>query len=295
MPRVAVGCGRFGTDVRGADATAVVHAAYDAGLTFFDTADSYGDGESERLLGRALAGRRDRCVVATKFRHAGPYPGASRKSVRTAVEGSLRRLGCDYLDLYQLHAPDPATPVAETLDALQDLVRQGKVLYYGLCNVRAWQLVEAQHVARAAGGAAVTSVQAQLNLVERARLEDLRQVAGPYGTGLLAASPLARGLFGGRYDRERPPPPGHPLRTSKGVGYWGPEGFAALERVRRVAADLGLSPARTALGALLAHREVSAVVVGGSSPEQIRDAAGTDPAELAESDVRYLLGLTDRR
>ncbi|WP_179500179.1 aldo/keto reductase [Streptomyces sp. WZ.A104] len=295
VSRIGVGCSRFGTDLAEDDARAIVDAAFDAGITFFDTADSYGGGASERVLGRALAGRRDESVVATKFRHAGPVPGAGRKSVRVAVDNSLRRLGCEYIDLYQVHAPDPATPVEETLDALQDLVRQGKILYYGLCNVRSWQVVEAQLLARAMGGPPLTAVQAQLNLVERARLDDLGQVAKRYGVGLLAASPLARGLLGGSYDRDTPPPRAHPLLTRKGVGYWGTSGLDTLERVREVAAALGQSPARTALGALLARAEGAVALIGGSSAAQVRDAAGTDPAALADSDVRYLFGQSDRR
>ena len=293
VSRVALGCSRLGTRVCGSDAVDLVKTAYDAGITFFDTADVYGDGDSERLLGTALDGVRDTCVVATKFRHARAHPGASRRSIRLALEGSLTRLRTDHVDLYQVHAPDPTTPVEETVGALQDLVAAGKVLYYGLCNVAPWEVVDAQRVAWAAHRAPLASVQTQLNLVDARAFDELRRVSDLFGVGLLAASPLARGLLAGRYDRDRPPPPGHPLVTAKGAGYWTAKGQAVADRVRTLAADRGVPPAHVALAALLTHPQVSAVLVGASDADQVRANSDLPPDLLDEADVRYLTGLSE--
>jgi aryl-alcohol dehydrogenase-like predicted oxidoreductase len=289
IPRVAVGCRWLGARQTGSEANAFVRAAVDLGLTFFDTADVYADGESERLLGSALAGERNRCVIATKVRHLAPHAGASRKSIRLALEGSLRRLGTDYVDLLQLHGPDPATPIEETIMTLQDLVQEGKVLYFGLCNVAAWQIVDAQRVAWGAARAPVVSVQVQINAVDPAKLSDLRPIAHRFKVGLLAASPLARGLLGGRYDRARPPPAGHPLLSNKGIGYWNERGFAALQRVREVAGALGISPARAALAALLSFPEISAVIVGAGDREQLAECCHVDVGTLDELLLRTVL------
>lgn len=290
VSQVALGCAGLGSRVPVAEATRLVSAALELGMDFFDTADVYGDGESERALGRALGSRRDECVVATKFRHLGPRRGASRKSIRVALDGSLRRLGTDYVDLYQLHAPDPATPVEETVGALQDLVQRGKILYYGLCNVPAWQVVDAQRVAWGSGRAPLTGVQAPMNLVDRRHLDELRVVAGRFGVGLLAAAPLARGLLGGRYDESCPPPADHPLLSRKGAGYWTAAGRASADRVRKVAAEAGLTPAQTALAALLACPEVAAVLVGATCVDQLREWREANPDRLTSDQLRYLSG-----
>jgi aryl-alcohol dehydrogenase-like predicted oxidoreductase len=266
-----------------------VRAALDVGLTFFDTADVYAEGESERLLGSALGGDRDRCVVATKVRYLAPFTGANRKSIRLALEGSLRRLGIDYVDLLQLHGPDPATPIEETIATLQDLVQEGKLLYFGLCNVSAWQVVDAQHVAWAAGRAPIVSVQVQINAVDHTRLSELKPIAGRFKVGVLAASPLARGLLGGRYDHARPPPAGHPLLSNKGVEYWNEKGLAALQRVRTVARELGITPARAALASLLSFPEISAVIVGAGNREQLMECCDLDASNLDPSLLRTVL------
>jgi aryl-alcohol dehydrogenase-like predicted oxidoreductase len=287
---VALGCGGFGTRVGGQDAVGVVHAALDAGVTFFDTADVYGAGESERLLGQALRGRHDTAVIATKFRHWPAARGASRKSIRVAVENSLRRLDVDYIDLYQLHAPDPVTPLAETIGALQDLVHQGKILYFGLGNLSAQDLGTAADLAGTGGPVSVTSAQAQMNLVDTSRLDELSPVAARTGVGLLAASPLARGLLSGRYHADVPPPAGHPLLSSKGIGYWNAAGVDTAARVREVAAEHGMAPAEAALCAVLDHPQVSAVVVGATSAEQIAQHTAVRPGRLDRDALRRLRG-----
>jgi aryl-alcohol dehydrogenase-like predicted oxidoreductase len=289
IPRVAVGCRWLGSRLTGSEGVAFVRAAIDLGLTFFDTADVYANGESERVLGSALGGERDRCVIATKVRYLAPHAGASRKSIRSALEASLRRLALDHIDLLQLHGPDPATPIEETIMTLQDLVQEGKLLYFGLCNMSAWQVVDAQHIAWAAARAPVTSLQVQINAVDHAKLSELRPVAGRFKVGLLAASPLARGLLGGRYDRAAPPPAGHPLLSNKGIGYWNEKGLAVLQRVRAVANELGITPARAALAALLSFPEISAVIVGAGDREQLAECCNVDASNLDQSLLRTVL------
>jgi aryl-alcohol dehydrogenase-like predicted oxidoreductase len=206
-----MGCAHLGTRIRGSDAVELVRAALEAGVTLFDTADVYADGESERLLGEALYGEHDRCVIATKFRHATPYPGASRKSIRVALEASLRRMGVDYVDLYQLHAPDPATPIEATIEALQNLVAREKILSFGLCDIEPWQVADAQRIAWRNERAPIATVQAPINAIQYANFECLQPLADRYQLGVLAATPLGRGLLSGRYSRSVPPPEGHPL------------------------------------------------------------------------------------
>lgn len=293
VPRLAVGCAHFGRRLDERGAARLVDTAVDLGIRFFDTADVYAGGESERILGLAVKGKRDCCVIATKFRFSPELPGASRKSIRAAVEGSLRRLGVEYIDLYQLHGPDPSTPVEETIGALQDLVVEGKILYFGLCNVKAWQAVDAQRVAWHSGRAPLVSVQALINAVDLRAYRELQPVAGPFKLGLLAAAPLARGLLGGRYC-DADPPPEHPLRSAKGVGYWNDAGRAAAERVREVARELNRPPVHVALGALLSLPKVDSLLVGPSSTEQLIECSESAGNFLDEATVRYVLKGADR-
>jgi 1-deoxyxylulose-5-phosphate synthase len=286
-----MGCAQLGARVGGTEAVEVVHAALDAGVTLFDTADVYGDGESERLLGKALKGQHDRSVIATKFRYAGPNPGASRKSIRVALEASLRRLAVDYVDLYQLHAPDPATPVEATIEALQDLVAHEKILSFGLCNVDPWQVADAQRVAWTTGRAPVTTVQAPINLVQYANLQRLQPLAARFGVGVLAATPLGRGLLGGQYSDSHPPPPEHPLLSSKGVELWTQAGIRTAGYVSELAREEGLTAAQVALAALLARGEVAAVLVGISTRAELTELTAVTPDMVPKETVRRLLKL----
>jgi 1-deoxyxylulose-5-phosphate synthase len=294
VPRIALGCGEFGRRPDRRDAVRIVETALDMSITLFDTADVYNDGESERILGEAVRNQRERCVLATKFRHLASAPGGSRRSIRIALEGTLKRLGTDYVDLYQMHAPDPSTPIEETIATLQDLVREGKVLYFGLCNVKAWQAVDAQHTAWALGGAPLVSVQSQMNVLDLSAFLELRPVVGRFELGLLSASPLARGLLGGTYSQAHLPPKGHRLLTRKGAGYWNERGLAVAERIRAAAERLNRKPAQLALEVLLSFEEVSSVLVGASSLEQLRDLGEVRFGELDKLTVRDLIrgGLT---
>src|SRR6266699_3547221 len=215
-----LGCNNFGRRLDAAATRSVVDAAIDVGITLLDTADIYGGGGgSEALLGEALAGRRDKVVLATKFGHQGfdmgygPAAGArgGRAYIRRAIEASLRRLRTDYIDLYQLHTPDPVTPVAETLAALTELITEGKVRYLGHSNFTGWQIADAAHVARATGTAPFVSAQNHWSLLERGAEAEVVPAARHFGLGVLPYFPLANGLLTGKVRRGRELPPGSRL------------------------------------------------------------------------------------
>lgn len=296
VSRVGLGCNSFGATIDADRATAVVHAALDAGITLFDTADIYGGrpGQSEEILGAALAGRRDDVVVATKFGMEagglnGPDWGArgSRWYVRRAVEGSLRRLGTDRIDLYQLHQPDPRTPIEETLAALHELVLEGKVRYVGSSNLAGWQLVDADWTARSLGLTPFVSAQNQYSLLHRDVEAELVPAAEHLGVGLLPFFPLASGLLTGKYRRGEPAPEGSRLAHR-------PERLAAadfdrIEALEAVARERGISLLTLAIGGLAAQPAVASVIAGASRPEQVAAnvAAGAwdpTPADLAAID-----------
>src|SRR5215472_7630777 len=219
-----LGCNNFGRRLD-VDATrAVVDAALDAGITLLDTAESYGAGRSEEILGEVLAGRRDQVVLATKFGHRnadmgyGAAAGArgGRGYILRAVEQSLRRLRTDYIDLYQIHTPDPATPIEETLTALGDLVAQGKVRYLGHSNFSGWQLAEAASAARELGTTGFVSAQNHWSLLERGVEAEVVPAAVHYGLGVLPYYPLANGLLTGKVRRGKEIPPGTRLAARSG-------------------------------------------------------------------------------
>src|SRR3954451_73126 len=209
---LGLGCNNFSARVNQDQAISIVDACYDAGVNLFDTADYYGD--SEVFLGKALKGRRDNAVIATKFGldlggRLGDDHGArgSRRYIRRAVESSLRRLDTDYIDLYQQHVPDSRTPIEETLAALTELVREGKVRYLGSSNMTGWQLADADWTARTSRLERFVSAQNEHNLLDR-KAEDLLPPSRRFGVGLLAWYPLANGLLTGKYRRDEPPPAG---------------------------------------------------------------------------------------
>lgn len=298
---VGLGCnnlGREGTASRTQEGSdAVVHAALDAGITLFDVADTYGaePGLSETMLGRALGSRRDEVVVATKFgmdvRGAnGPDFGArgSRRYLTTAVEASLRRLGTDRIDLYQLHTPDPLTPVEETLDALDDLVRAGKVRYIGHSNLAGWQIADAEHTARARGGARFISSQSHYNLLDRRAELEVTPAAEHFGLGVLSYFPLASGLLTGKYSSGSAP---EGSRLTHSRQYLLEE--ADLDQLRAFgdyARARDLSELEVAFSWLASRPAVTSVIAGATRPEQIAANAAAvswvptpdDEAELDE-------------
>ena len=298
---VGLGCnnlGREGTASRTQEGSdAVVHAALDAGITLFDVADTYGaePGLSETMLGRALGSRRDEVVVATKFgmdvRGAnGPDFGArgSRRYLTTAVEASLRRLGTDRIDLYQLHTPDPLTPVEETLDALDDLVRAGKVRYIGHSNLAGWQIADAEHTARGRGGARFISSQSHYNLLDRRAELEVTPAAEHFGLGVLPYFPLASGLLTGKYSSGSAP---EGSRLTHSRQYLLEE--ADLDQLRAFgdyARARDLSELEVAFSWLASRPAVTSVIAGATRPEQIAANAAAvswvptpdDEAELDE-------------
>lgn len=297
-----LGCNMLGATVPSAEVPALIGAALDAGITFFDTADVYGNpaGASEELLGAALGSRRADVVVATKFGMDmgganGPDWDArgSRRYVVRAVEASLRRLGTDWIDLYQLHAPDPATPVQETLSALDDLVRQGKVRYVGLSNVAGWQLADAVWTADQGGLAPVVSVQNRWSLLARGVEGEVVPAAEHYGVGLLPYTPLASGLLTGKYRRGEPAPAGTRLTLI-------PERLAAadfdrIDALTALAAGWGIPVATLALGWLAAQPAVGSVISGARTPDQLRANVAAlewrpDAAQLAAIDEAAPVG-----
>jgi aryl-alcohol dehydrogenase-like predicted oxidoreductase len=290
-----LGCNNFGRRLD-ADATrAVVDAAIDAGITLLDTADSYGAGRSEEILGEVLAGRRDQVVLATKFGHRGadlgygPAAGAKggRGYIIRAVERSLRRLRTDYVDLYQIHTPDPATPIEETLAALGDLVTQGKVRYLGHSNFSGWQLADAAGVARELGTAGFVSAQNQWSLLERGAEAEVVPAARHYGLGVLPYSPLANGLLTGKVRRGVPPPEGS--RLAGRADYVTDDKLDRVEKLLGWAQQHGVTILDVAVGGLAAQPGCSSVIAGATSPEQVKAnaaAAGWVPSakELADLD-----------
>jgi aryl-alcohol dehydrogenase-like predicted oxidoreductase len=285
-----LGCNNFGRRVDLAGTKAVVDAAIDAGITMLDTADIYGDGgASEELLGEVLAGRRDQVVLATKFGHAGydmgygPAAGAKggRAYIRHAVERSLRRLHTDHIDLYQLHTPDPVTPVAETLAALTELVAEGKVRYLGHSNFTGWQLADAAHVARAIGSAPFISAQNHWSLLERHVEAEVLPAARHFGLGVLPYFPLANGLLTGKVRRGQAPPAGS--RLAGRPGYVTDDKLDRVEALIAWAAERGLTVLEVAVGALAAQEGCACVIAGATTPEQVKaNAAAADWVPSAE-------------
>ena len=271
---VGVGCNAFGSRIDAEATQAVVDAAIDQGITLFDTADAYGDGASEELLGRALGSRRDEVVLATKFGMGGTdaeHHGAwgSRRSVRRAVEASLRRLGTDHLDLYQLHRPDPVTPVEETLAALSELVTEGKVLYLGSSNFSAWQVVDADWTSRSAGLERFVSAQNEYSLYNRSAEDELVPACETVGVGVLPYFPLAYGLLTGKYRRGEAAPEGSRLSGSGQASRLEGADWDRIEALEAFAAERGISMLTLAIGGLAAQPGVASVISGATKPEQI--------------------------
>ena len=246
-----------------------MHAALDAGITLLDTANSYGEGASERFLGEILKGHRDRVIISTKFgsrRLRRPdRASGSRRDVRVAVEESLTRLQTDYIDLYQLHFPDPKTPIEETLAALDELIDEGKVRYIGSSNFEAWQVVEADWTARSQRTERFIAAQRQYSLFDRTVEADVVPVCVKYGIGLLPWRPLGSGLLTGRYRRgdELPASTNRPaLRLTDAE-------WDLVEALERFGRERGVNPLEVAIGGLAAMPSVASVMVGVSRPDQV--------------------------
>ena len=274
---VGLGCNNFGRRLDTDATRAVVDAAIEAGITLLDTAESYGGGgRSEEILGEVLAGRRDQVVLATKFGGRGvdmgygPAAGAKggRSYITRAVEQSLRRLRTDYIDLYQLHTPDPATPIEETLTALGELVTQGKVRYIGHSNFSGWQIAEAASAARELGTAAFISAQNQWSLLERGSETEVVPAAVHYGLGVLPYSPLANGLLTGKVRRGQQPPEGSRLAGRR--DYITDQKLDKVEALIGWANEHSLTVLDVAIGGLAAQPGCSSVIAGATSGDQVK-------------------------
>jgi aryl-alcohol dehydrogenase-like predicted oxidoreductase len=284
---VGVGCNNFGRKLDAEQSRAVVEAALDEGINLFDTADTYGGyGRSEQYLGAALAktGRRDDVVIATKFGmdmagHNGPDHGArgARRYVARAVEASLRRLGTDHIDLYQMHEPDPGTPIEETLAALDDLVRAGKVRYLGCSNFAGWQVADAAWTARSRGLSPFISAQNHYSLLSREVEAELVPACRRFGLGVLPYFPLANGLLTGKYRRGQAAPAGSRLSTERFAARLAAAPWQTIEAIETYAGERRRTPVEVAIGGLAAQPAVASVIAGAASPEQVRtNAASVD-------------------
>jgi aryl-alcohol dehydrogenase-like predicted oxidoreductase len=287
---VGLGTNNFGGRIDYEQSLAVIDAALDEGVTLIDTADIYGQGTSEERIGRALEGRRDRVVIATKFGSPMDERPEERRGnpdyIRWAVEGSLRRLRTNVIDVYQMHEPDPVTPIEETLGALNDLVADGKVRWIGSSNFSADQIEAAEEVALGTGFHRFVSVQNEYSLVERDVEDDVLPVCEKLGIGFLPYFPLASGLLTGKYRR------GEEATEGRLAGRTIPEErWDRVEGLERLADARGVSLLEAAIGGLLAMPAVTSVIAGATKPEQVRANVAAGAWEPSAEDVEELRAL----
>jgi len=298
VSRVVLGCMSFGDPGRGThpwsleeeQSRPLIRQAVEAGITFFDTANVYSAGSSEEIVGRALAehGRRDEFVIATKVNgrmHAGPNgAGLSRKAILAAIDESLRRLGTDYVDLYQIHRWDAATPVEETLEALHDVVKAGKARYVGASSMFAWQFSKAQHLARAHGWTTFVSMQDHYNLLNREEEREMFPLCADEGVGAIPWSPLARG----RLARHWGTTTSRSSTDEFGSTLYDETDKAVVDAVGEVAQARGLPRAQVALAWVMRNPVVTAPIVGATKPEHLTDAVAALDVQLTDDEVTAL-------
>jgi aryl-alcohol dehydrogenase-like predicted oxidoreductase len=283
----------FGGQLSEEDAMRLVHRALDAGVTFFDTADVYGQGAAETILGKALQGRRDGVVLASKVRgrigpHAHKDVGLSRWHVIRGVEASLRRLGTDCLDICYFHAPDPNAPLEESLAAADLLVRQGKVLYLGLSNYAGWQVGQARYLAQRHGYARPVVTQVIYNLLNRAIESELLPFCQASGVGVAVYSPLSAGLLTGKHRPGAPPAGGTRFEMSQDYyqRYWREANFSAVAALTEIAQQAGLSLLSLALRWLAHQPVVDSIIIGASNLAQLQENLGAWEGPLDEATVQ---------
>lgn len=295
---VGLGCNNFGGRLGADGSRAVVHAALDLGVTLFDTADMYGNrGGSETLLGEFLGDRRKDIVLASKFGMAmddvGTLKGGSRRYIMSAVEASLKRLRTDWIDLYQFHTPDALTPIDETLRAMDDLVRQGKVRYIGCSNMPAWQVIDAQWTAKSAGLTQFVSCQDEYSPLVRDAEKDLLPAMKAQGLGLLPFYPLAGGLLTGKYKRGQKPAEGtrfvDPRFTDR---YMTQANWNKVEKLEAFARERGHGLLDLTFSWLLAREPVASVIAGATKPEQISANIAAAGWKLSFEDLAQIDAIT---
>lgn len=294
----------YGGSVAQEQTTAIVQCAYEQGINFFDTANKYQGGEGERTLGNAiktLGVDRSELVIATKlFLPMGEGPnncGLSRKHIMEQCDSSLQRLGLDYIDVYQCHRPDPATPIEETLRALDDLVRQGKIIYIGVSEWTAAQLTEAVWVARQLNLNPIVSNQPQYSLLWRRIEEEVLPVSKRYGIGQVVFSPLAQGVLTGKYSPGESPPQGSRAGDSSSnmlmEDITHENALQIVEQLKPIADDLGLTLAQLALAWVLREPGISSAIIGASRPEQIDDNIAASGVHLDEETIETIANIIE--
>ncbi|MEO8538959.1 MAG: aldo/keto reductase [bacterium] len=287
VSRLCLGTMTFGYQCDEKTSVAIMDKAFDAGVTFFDTADVYplgapagSTGRTEEFVGRWLNGRRDRIILATKcFGRSGPArwdQGNSRKHILDAVDASLKRLGTDYIDLYQLHGPDPETPIDETMRALEDVVRSGKVRYVGCSNFMAYQVARAVGRSEALNIVRFDSVQPRYNMLFREIERELLPLCGEEGIGVIPYNPIAGGLLSGKHNPSAGPEEGSRFTLGTAAEryqdrYWHEGMFETVEQLRPIAQEAGMSLPQMAVAWVMANPVITAPIIGASRPEQLDD------------------------
>jgi aryl-alcohol dehydrogenase-like predicted oxidoreductase len=290
---IGLGGNTFGNGADEAQTGRIVNHALDIGVNFIDTADVYSRGVSETFVGKAVKGRRHEALIATKVRgRMGDLPndeGLSRAHIMDGIEASLRRLETDYVDLYQVHQVDATTPIEETLSALDDLVRQGKVRYIGCSNFAAWQICEALWTSDRRNLVSFVSVQPRYNIFDRAIERELVPFSRQYGIGIIPYSPLAGGILTGKYkEGEAPPPDTRAGRNQRMQSQLTPDTLAKVSALGKWAQDKGHSVGELALAWLLSRPEVSTIIAGATRPEQVDDNAKAADWKLSEDDLKAI-------
>ncbi|NNN18521.1 MAG: aldo/keto reductase [Acidimicrobiaceae bacterium] len=291
---VGLGCNNFGVRCDFDQSEAVINSAIDNGITFFDTADIYGGhGGSETIIGKVIKGRRDQIVLASKFGMDMGTPDIARGSrsyVRKSIEGSLRRLQTDYLDLYQFHRPDPLTPIEETLAGLDELVKEGKVRYIGCSNFAGWQIAEAELLARMKNSERFISAQNHYSLIEFSVEEEVIPACVHFGLGMLPFYPLASGLLTGKFQRGQEPPKGTRLanrREELDRANWD-----VVEGLSGLAKSMGVALADLAISALASKPAVASVIAGATRPEQVASNVKAIELKLNADDMAKVREIT---
>ena len=290
---VGLGANNFGGRLDYQSSNKVISQLFDVGINLIDTSNSYGNTLSEEYIGKALEGRREQAVIATKVSSRmseGPnQAGNSRKHIMEQVEQSLTRLRTDYIDLYQIHWWDPTTPVEETLRALNDLVTQGKIRYFGCSNFTAWQVCESVWTSKELGIQTFVSVQPHYSMLERNVEQELIPFCGKYGVGILPYFPLANGFLTGKYRKGSPSPAGSRLESDN-KGLFNDNNYALLERLIKFSEDRNRTVLELAFAWLLYNKDISSVIAGATKPEQVVGNAAAADWELTDEEYDEVTG-----